>query len=286
MALETWIISPGESRVIDIAVVRSLKAALLGGQIDIIGHDAPETRVEVQSVTNRQLKVTMNGDHLEIDHPQLRWDNLTDLFGSFGRNTPTATISVLVPRTVAVILTTVTADALVTGIASDARLSTVNGELQTDGLVGSLVLHSVSGELSAQNHDGTVSADTVSGDITVSGALRRVKTDSVSGDVFADIDGRPERIRVNSVSGSLTARLDDGLGAAYTVNTVSGTLQLDGQVVKGTRGRGYRQTSPGADGLSVEITANTVSGNVSVVRRTARASAGAPGRDSAGDDAR
>ncbi|RWZ59585.1 hypothetical protein ELQ92_12200 [Labedella populi] len=271
MALEQWMIRVGETRVIDLAVVRSLKVSLIGGQIDIIGHDEPGARVEVHSVTQRDLKIAIDGDRLEIDHPQLRWDNVVDLLGAFGRNSAKASISVLVPRTVALTLGSVSADALVTGLSNDIRLSTVSGELQTDGLEGDLVLHSVSGELSAQNHSGPVSVDSVSGDITLSGMLDRIKVDTVSGDVFADVDGRCNRIRVNSVSGSLTARIDRALGAAYTVNTVSGTLQLDGQVIRGMRGRGYQDTIPGDGGAAVEVLANTVSGNVSVIRRDARA---------------
>jgi hypothetical protein len=270
MALEKWITVPGQTRVIDVEMVRSLKVGLLGGQIDIIGHDDPGARVEVHSVQQRDLKISIDGDVLEIDHPQLRWDNVGDLLGAFGRNPAKASISVLVPRSTAVTLGSVSADALVTGLTTKARLSSVSGEIQTDGLEGDLVLHSVSGELSAQNHAGSVSADSVSGDVTLSGDVDRVKVDTVSGDIFADIDGRCDRIRVNSVSGTLTARIDDTLGAVYTVNTVSGTLQLDGQVVKGTRGRGYHQTVAGSDDFSVEIVVNTVSGSVSVIRRAPR----------------
>lgn len=276
MALEKWIIIPGQTRVIDVEVVRSLKVSMLGGQIDVIGHDEPGARIEVHSVTQRDLKISIDGDVLDIDHPQLRWDNVGDLLNAFGRNSAKASVSVLVPRSVAVSLGSVSADALVTGITARTRLSTVSGELQTEGLEGELVLHSVSGELSAQNHAGSVSADSVSGDITLSGTIDRVKVDTVSGDVFADVDGRCDRIRVNSVSGGLTARLDDTLGAVYTVNTVSGTLQLDGQVVKGTRGRGYHQSIAGIEDFSVEIAANTVSGDVSVIRRSPREPAGRP----------
>ncbi|MBN9632867.1 MAG: hypothetical protein J0I18_20055, partial [Actinobacteria bacterium] len=79
MAQEKWLIQPGESRTIDVELVRSLKVGLLGGQIDIIGHDEQGARVEVHSVSGRDLKVSIEGDRLEIDHPQLRWDNFIDV---------------------------------------------------------------------------------------------------------------------------------------------------------------------------------------------------------------
>src|SRR4051794_21678588 len=100
MTQEKWLIQPGESRTIDIEVVRSLKMGLLGGQVDIIGHDEPTARVEVHSVSGRDLKVLIDGDRLEIDHPQLRWDNFIEVFTSM-RSSAKADISVLVPRDVA-----------------------------------------------------------------------------------------------------------------------------------------------------------------------------------------
>ena len=82
MAQEKWLIQPGESRTIDVEVVRALKVGFIGGQIDIVGHDEPSARIEVHSVTGRDLKIVIDGDRLEIDHPQLRWDNFIEVFKS------------------------------------------------------------------------------------------------------------------------------------------------------------------------------------------------------------
>jgi hypothetical protein len=71
MALEKWVVLPGESRIIDVELVRKLKVGLIGGKIDILGHDEESARIEVHSVTGKDLKITIDGDVLEIDHPQL-----------------------------------------------------------------------------------------------------------------------------------------------------------------------------------------------------------------------
>lgn len=137
MTMENWLIQPGESRVIDTGIVRSLKVALVAGQIDIIGHDEDSARIEVHDVVGKELKVSIVGDRLEIDHPQLRWENFLDVFRSFGPNKASAAVSVLVPRSIDLSFGVVSADALISGLTTNARLSTVNGELQVDHLSAS-----------------------------------------------------------------------------------------------------------------------------------------------------
>lgn len=268
MSLEKWIVLPGESRVIDVELVRKLKVSLIGGQIDILGHDEPGARVEVHSVSGKELKISVDGDVLEIDHPQIGWDNFLEVFKSFGSNSAKAQISVLVPRKIALTFGMVSAGALISGLSSDARLSTVSGELQVESVTGDLDLNSVSGEISVQSHTGAINAHSISGDVTAAGEISRFSSDTVSGNVFVDAFGRCDRISTNTVSGSLTARLPASSGTKYVVNTVSGTLQLDNSVIRGTRGRGFSSTTEGDGNFYTDVLANSVSGNVSVVRRS------------------
>jgi DUF4097 and DUF4098 domain-containing protein YvlB len=268
MAQEKWLIQPGESRTIDVEVVRSLKVGLLGGQVDIIGHDEPTARIEVHSVHGRDLKVVIDGDRLEIDHPQLRWDNFIEVFKSM-RSTGRADVSVLVPRDVQLRFGVVSATALISGLRTDARLSTVSGDVVADGLTGDIDLNSVGGELSARNHTGRIVAHTVSGDVTATGAITRFSADSVSGDVMVDISGTPDEIAINSVSGNTTIRIPEAVGARYRVNTVSGKVQLDNVTVVGSMGKGYASTSGSLDGSWVDINVNSVSGDASVLRSAA-----------------
>ncbi|SFN70028.1 DUF4097 family beta strand repeat-containing protein [Mycetocola miduiensis] len=282
MALEKWVVLPGESRIIDVELVRKLKVGLIGGQIDILGHDEESARIEVHSVTGKDLKISIDGDVLEIDHPQLGWENFLDVFKSFGQNSAKAEISVLVPRSVALTFGMVSASALISGLKTSAKLSTVNGELQVEGVTGDLDLNSVSGEISVQSHTGSINAHTVSGDITVSGNISKFSSDGVSGDVFVDAVGHCDRIATNTVSGNVTARLSPDVGTRYVVNTVSGRLQLDSSVIKGTRGRGFKSTTEGDGNFYTDVVANSVSGNVTVIRRSEPATADSDGAFSTG----
>jgi DUF4097 and DUF4098 domain-containing protein YvlB len=273
---EQWFVT--EPRVIDVENVRALKVSLIGGQVDVIGHDEPVARVEVHGVSGKELKVSIDGDTLEIDHPQLRWDNFLSVFTSF-RDHARADVSVLVPRSVQLKLGVVNAEALVSGIRSDAKLNTVNGSVVVDDVEGDIDLNSVSGEFSVRGHRGEIEANTVSGDVTASGAIDRFHANGVSGSVALDLSGVPVSIDNSTVSGDLTVRLPQSLRAHFTVNTVSGTLQLDDVQLRGVRGRGHTASSGPAGAPPVAVRANSVSGDIAVVRSSELAEAGSADDD-------
>nr|WP_221244231.1 DUF4097 family beta strand repeat-containing protein [Cryobacterium roopkundense] len=274
--MEKWLVTPGQTKVIDIDLVRKLKVSLIGGTVDIIGHDEPGARIEVHSVTGKDLKISMDGDALEIDHPQLRWDNFIDVFASF-RGTAKAEVSIVVPRDVAMRFGVVSADALISGLHNDAKLSTVSGDIVVDAGEGDLEVNAVSGEVSVRNHVGTINVHTVSGEITASGSIRRFTLDGVTSNVFLDVEGVPDEIVTNTVSGNLTVRLGADVAARYNLNTLSGTLQLDDQTVRSTLGKAYDGSSGALDGAWVELRANSVSGDISLVRSASASTADAPG---------
>jgi len=266
MAIEKWVINPGESRVIDLELVRRLKVSLIGGKVDVIAHDEPGARVEVSSVSGKDLMVQIDGDSLEIDHPQLRWDNFIEVFKGF-RGSAKAEVSILAPRHVVMKLGVVNADALVSGFDGDARLNTVSGDIVVDNHSGDVELTSVSGEVSVGDHLGRITAHTVSGDVTAMGEVTSFKADTVSGDMILDVRGTPDRVDTNTVSGNLTVRFDGGSGARYRVNTVTGSLLLDDTQIKGTLGKGFERVTGDLVGTWLELGANSVSGNISVIRR-------------------
>ncbi|MBG6214392.1 DUF4097 and DUF4098 domain-containing protein YvlB [Cryobacterium sp. CAN_C3] len=266
MSLEKWLVAPGQTKSIDVELVRKLKVGLISGTVDIIGRDEPGARIEVHGVTGKDLKISMDGDRLEIDHPQLRWDNFIEVFASF-RGTARADVSISVPRDVALRFGVVSADALVSGLRNDARLSTVSGDLVIDDVEGDLELNAVNGEISVRNHAGALVVHTVSGDITASGSINQFTLDGVSSNVFLDLTSTPDQIVTNSVSGNLTVRLEPGVAARYHLNTISGTIQLDDQTVRTAFGKGYEGSTGALDGSWVDVRSNSVSGDISVVRR-------------------
>jgi DUF4097 and DUF4098 domain-containing protein YvlB len=284
VVLEKWVVDG--PKVIDIELVRSLKVGLIGGQVDVIGHDEPGARIEVHSVSGKDLKISIDGDRLEIDHPQLRWDNFVEVFKSW-RGNARADISIMVPRDVALKFGVISASALISGLTTDARISTVTGDVVVDGVVGDLDVNSVSGEVSIRDHRGLVNAHTVSGDIAVQGEIRRFSADGVSASVIVDSVGAPDQIENNTVSGDLTVRLDAEAAARYNVNSVSGVLQLGPSTIKGLRGGGYNGHTGVLDVSWTEFRANSVSGDITVIfREEEKVSAASPtsGAAAAGSD--
>lgn len=287
MTLEKWLIHPGETRVIDIETVRTLKIGLVGGQVDVVAHDEPGARIEVHGVTIKDLRIEITGDTVEIDHPQLGWDNFLEVFRNFGSGGPKAEISVAVPRSVALTLGVVTASALVAGLHTDARLNTVSGDIIVDGLTGDLVVNAVSGDVQIRGLVGALSANTVSGDIAATGTVRKAVIDTVSGSMLVDSTGELNEVSLNSVSGNATVRLDEGLPANYVVRSVSGRVLIDG-VVRSGQGTGPMTNYAGSvgelSGMFADIRVNSVSGSVTVLRRSMIGEADAAAAAGVGDE--
>jgi len=270
VAQEKWLVDG--PKTIDVENIRRLKVSLISGQVDIVGHDEPAVRVEIHSVSGRDLKVAVEGDTLEVDHPQLNWDNWLDVFKSF-RGNARADVSIMVPREVGLKFGVVNAEALISGIHDNASISTVNGDLVIDGMTGDIQINSVSGEISVRNHTGRLAVHSVNGDITASGRIQGMTAEVVTGDVYLDLTGTPDELRLSTVSGNIATRLDEDVPVSYTINTVSGRLQLDDSEITGVRGR-YTGKYGKLDGRWLDFRGNTVTGNVSVLH-TARASADA-----------
>lgn len=271
MAQEKWLVEG--QKTIDIESARRLKVGLIGGQLDIVAHDEPGIRIEIHEVTGKPLKVVLDGDTLEIDHPQVSWDNWLEVFRNFGQKAR-ADVSVMVPRGIDVKVGVVSATALVSGVSGDANVSTVSGDLVIDGSRGDLQLNAVSGELTVRGHEGRLTAHSVSGDVTASGAISTASADTVSGAVFLDLHGTADEVRVNTVSGSVATRLEAGTAASYSVSTVGGKLQLDSSEISGIRGR-YTGKYGELDQSWTDLRINTVGGDISILHAAPTASADA-----------
>lgn len=264
---EKWLIAPGEERVIDIAQATRLKIGLVGGQVDVIAHDEPGIRIEVSGVTVKDLRIESDGTQIEIDHPQLGWDNFLEVFRNFGSGGPRAEVSVAVPRSIALNLGVVSAGALVSGLANDARLNTVSGDIIVDTHSGDLTLNSVSGDVQVRGLTGSANANSVSGDVALTGSVRKATVDTVSGSIWVDAAGAVNSINLNTVSGNSTIRLEETLPANYVLRSMSGAMLVDG-VDRGNSGPTNFTGSTGElAGSFVDIRSNSVSGDTTVLRR-------------------
>lgn len=264
---EKWLIAPGEERVIDIAQATRLKVGLVGGQVDVIAHDDPGIRIEVSGVTVKDLRIESDGTQIEIDHPQLGWDNFLEVFRNFGSGGPKAEVSIAVPRSIALNLGVVSAGALVSGLANDARLNTVSGDIIVDTHTGDLTLNSVSGDVQVRGLTGSANANSVSGDVALTGSVRKATVDTVSGSIWVDAAGAVNTINLNTVSGNSTIRLEETLPANYVVRSMSGKVTIDG-IDRGTSGPTSFTGSTGElAGSFVDVRSNSVSGDTTVLRR-------------------
>lgn len=264
---EKWLIAPGEERVIDIAQATRLKVGLVGGQVDVIAHDEPSIRIEVHGVTIKDLRIESDGNEIEIDHPQLGWDNFLEVFRNFGTGGPRAEVSVAVPRSIALNLGVVSAGALISGLTNDARLNTVSGDLIVDTHTGDLTVNSVSGDVQVRGLTGSTNANSVSGDVAITGSVRKATVDTVSGSIWVDAAGAVNTISLNTVSGNSTVRLEETLPANYVIRSLSGGVFVDG-VDRGNSGpTNYNGSTGELAGSFVDIRTNSVSGDTTVLRQ-------------------
>jgi hypothetical protein len=277
---EKWLIAPGEERVIDIASATRLKIGLVGGQVDVIAHDEPGIRIEVHGVTTKDLRIESNDSQVEIDHPQLGWDNFLEVFRNFGTGGPRAEVSIAVPRSIALNLGVVSAGALVSGLTNDARLNTVSGDLIVDTHTGDLSINSVSGDVQVRGLTGAATANSVSGDVAITGSVRKATIDTVSGSIMVDARGNVNTINLNTVAGHSTIRLDETLPANYVVRSMSGKVLIDG-VDRGSSGpTSYSGSTGELAGAFVDVRTNSVSGNTTVLRQPVSTVADDPEWDS------
>lgn len=262
MDQQKWLVESPKTIELD-ETVRALTVSLVAGHVDIVGHDEPTARVEVHSVHGKPLRVSIANGRLEIDHPQLGWDNWTEVFRFF-KGSARADVSILVPRDLEVKLAVVSAEALVSGLNAEISANTVSGGVTIEGVNGDLKLNTVGAEISVQNHYGAISAHSISGDITAAGEIFGFTTDTVSGDVFLDIAGIPDRVNVKTVSGGVMVRLAAGVPVRYRVTTVGGGIQIDDHEVRSVNGS-YTGSWGVLEERFLEFSATTVSGDVSVL---------------------
>ncbi|GAA1704755.1 DUF4097 family beta strand repeat-containing protein [Microbacterium sediminicola] len=269
MTPEKWLIHPGETRVIDLDDVASLKIGLIGGQIDVVARDEPGIRIEVHEVTGKDLRIEAFGGAVDINHPQFRWDNFLQVFSNFGSGGPKAEISVAIPRTLALTLGVVSAGALISGLVADARLNTVSGDIIVDGMVGDLSVNAVSGDVQVRDLTGALSVNSVSGDIAATGTISTASIDTVSGAMLVDTAGTPHTLSTNTVSGDSTIRIEEGLPANFVMRSVGGRVTVDGFDRTGSGTTNFAGSSGVLNGSFVDVRVNSVSGDATVLRREA-----------------
>lgn len=263
MDADSWVVSGPQ--IIEVDDVRAVRAALVGGRVDVVGRDEPGARIEVHHVDGRPLEVSLVDGELRVGYTFTLsgWEGFIEKV----RNLPgrdRADVHIAVHRDVAARLGTVEAEGLLADIVQDCQVATVSGSLVTDGTHGGMRVNTVSGDVVVRNHTGDLKANGVSGSVTASGTFGLVSVTTVSGAVALDAAGAAG-IQVQTVSGDTTVRLPEGLGLAVAARSVSGRVVVDGQ----TRG-GEGPVTGAVDVVSGDGTCrlkvSSVSGHLTVLR--------------------
>ncbi|MCH6469712.1 DUF4097 family beta strand repeat-containing protein [Sinomonas terrae] len=282
MSEEDWSIA--EPQTVTLEGVRSLRAGIVGGRLDVIVHESDQAVIEVSEVRGDPVAISLRDGRLDVRHQLHGFEGwFKNLMGTVsGTSENWAVISVAVPVGTAVEIGTVGGDGLVSGTGPVTKLNTVSGSVLGDRTEGELHLNTVSGDVIARNHDGILTANTVSGEITASGRLKDVRAKSVSGDLVFDTEGYCRSLGVSTVSGDVTIRLPRDVGVDLAATTVSGRVVVGES--RFTSFKGKLETILGNDLQLMLLRTNTVSGDVSVVHAEDRVSA--PRTGSEHDDGR
>ena len=293
---QTWQID--SPRVIDVGDenerVGKLTVGVVGGRVDVVTHDdSPTARIEVTHVEGAPVQVTWNAltGSLKITHGK-EWDKTTDqgvfemlkrTLEGFGRNK--VRVSISVPTGTNSTVSTVSADAVVSGVRNRVKVNTVSGTTTVSDIEGDIDLNSVSGAVEGDDLHGSTKVNTVSGSVTLqSSTLPVVKANTVSGDITLDLLDGHSVIDSNSVSGDITVRAPLA-GFDVEGNTATGQVVVDGQRLShGMNANGWQHGQPGPHGGrgkgggrlregdgALRVKANAVSGSVVILRAGSRA---------------
>lgn len=227
-----------------------------GGRIEL-SNIAGKVTVRGWDRTDVQLTGTLS-DGLQLRQEKsanrVRWEIEYPRRGNSGG----ATLTLNVPRSVELLLSTVSADQDISGVdVRRLQADTVSGSLSASGRSGDSKLNTVSGSVNARLQtpkmdvntvsgrieagggvSGDIGAQTVSGRVEVdAGRVQRLAVETVSGSIDLSAAGLAPggRINVESVSASVSLRLPRTVSAQLSVNSFSGSINSDAGKVERPR---------------------------------------------------
>ena len=112
----------------------------------------------------------------------------------------------------------------------ELELDSISGSVTlTGGSYENLDFDSTSGELTLMGAAvGELSADTTSGSLTLDGDFTQVEFDTTSGSMELTASALPQNISCDTVSGGVTLTLPENSGFSASLDSVSGSLTVDG----------------------------------------------------------
>lgn len=262
--MTAWKITEPERLAMD-EEVKELRVRLVSGRLNVVGADGP-ARVEVSSIGERPVTVTLEGGVLAVEHEfPSKWPGI--LWWLFGGRFK-VDVSVVVPEGTSVGLNVVSGTVIASSLRNGASVDVTSGRITLLGIDGTVNGKVVSGSIEGLTLGGEVDFETVSGEIVVADSTaRRVHARTISGSVTCDLDNPPADtdVRLDAVSGEIIARVREDSDLRVTLNATSGHVvnafsELD-QVSRGT------VTGRLGTGTGGRLAANATSGTISLLRR-------------------
>ncbi|WGV56254.1 DUF4097 family beta strand repeat-containing protein [Stenotrophomonas indicatrix] len=231
----------------NVAAGGRIELSNVAGKVTVRGWDRNDVQLTGTLSDGLQLRQEKSANRVrwEIEYPR-RGNNVG------------ATLTLNVPRSVELLLSTVSADQDISGVdVRRLQADTVSGNLAAAGRSGDSVLNTVSGNVTARLQtprldvntvsgrieagggvSGEIGAQTVSGRVGVdAGRIQRLVVETVSGgiDLSATALAPGGRINVESVSASVSLRLPRTVSAQLSVNSFSGSINSDAGKVERPR---------------------------------------------------
>lgn len=231
----------------NVAAGGRIELSNIAGKVTVRGWDRNDVQLTGTLSDGLQLRQEKSANRVrwEIEYPRRG-------------NSGGATLTLNVPRSVELLLSTVSADQDISGVdVRRLQADTVSGNLAAAGRSGDSVLNTVSGNVTARLQtprldvntvsgrieagggvSGEIGAQTVSGRVGVdAGRIQRLVVETVSGgiDLSATALAPGGRINVESVSASVSLRLPRTVSAQLSVNSFSGSINSDAGKVERPR---------------------------------------------------
>jgi DUF4097 and DUF4098 domain-containing protein YvlB len=159
-----------------------------------------------------------------------------------------------------VVLESTSGDVEMTG-GTVKRAETVSGELQLRNISGDLDVNTTSGGITVEGTGGRIDVHSVSGDIRITG-MQVGNIETVSGDISVSPSRLGNSTVFSTVSEDIRLRVPRGIDADVNMDTVSGTLRVEGGLeMKVTQtSRKHISGRIGSGGKTLAV--NTTSGDV------------------------
>lgn len=231
----------------NVAAGGRIELSNIAGKVTVRGWDRNDVQLTGTLSDGLQLRQEKSANRVrwEIEYPRRG-------------NSGGATLTLNVPRSVELLLSTVSADQDISGVdVRRLQADTVSGSLSASGRSGDSKLNTVSGNVNARLQtpkldvntvsgrieagggvSGEIGAQTVSGRVGVdAGRIQRLVVETVSGGIDLSATGLAPggRINVESVSASVSLRLPRTVSAQLSVNSFSGSINSDAGKVERPR---------------------------------------------------